>query len=73
MTNFEWLKTLSEEEFASWCLHEDQVVFTQKGMKAIQPCPRLETLRKQNSSSFDGLYNWLKQERVFINDNTKNN
>ena len=65
MTNREWLNTLSNEDFAKWCLSEE--CFEWLGgykTKIIEPTPKLETLRRNYTSSYDSLIKWLDEERI---------
>ena len=61
MTNREWLNTLSDEDFAKWCVSEEQTDYNT--MEVYQPCPRLNTIKFWSTSSYDGLLKWLKEER----------
>lgn len=62
MTNREWLNSLSDDDFAVWCLEGD--VFNYETTKCEPPTPRLYTIRISNTSSLYGLKEWLKQERL---------
>ncbi len=72
MTNREWLNTLTDEEFAKWCIIDHFCRFKQieatleSGEKVIIDVPEQETLREiasRNTSSLDGVLTWLKKER----------
>lgn len=76
MTNREWLNTLSNEDFAKWCLKEETVRHIFDKSKNIsyeinEPTPKLETIRKEYTSSYDGLLKWLNEERRISNDKEK--
>ena len=60
MTNREWLNSLSDDDFAVWCIEGD--VFNFKTTKCEQPTPRLITVYK--TTDLYGLKEWLKQERL---------
>ena len=68
MTNREWLRTLSDEEFTKWCLHEEYGNFDFQKNTYIreQPSPRLETLKFTSTSSYNALLKWLKEERIEV-------
>lgn len=36
--------------------------------KICEPTPKLETIRKEYTSSYDGLLQWLDEERVLKNE-----
>ena len=62
MTNREWLNSLSDDDFAVWCIEgEDFNYFT---FRCEQPTPRLYTIKVSNTSSISGLKKWLKQVRL---------
>ena len=61
MTNREWLATLSDEEFAYWCLFDSEL---DNNLKPIQPYPTLNTIKYTWTSSYDGLLDFLKKERI---------
>lgn len=76
MTNREWLNTLSNEDFAEWCLKEEKIYLAPNKSGAasciiIEPTPKLETIRKEYTSSYDGLLKWLNKERRTNNDKEK--
>ena len=62
MTNREWLNSLSDDDFAVWCIEAE--VFNYKTAKCEPPTPRLDNIRFLYTSSLYGLKEWLKQERV---------
>ena len=61
MTNREWLNTLSDEDFAKWCIEADKWDVNTGIFE--HPFPRLESIKFSNISSIDGLLKWLKEER----------
>lgn len=61
MTNREWLQTLTDEEFADWCINGPSFDFATN--KPVQPSPKLLEIAHSYNSSFLGLQEWLKQER----------
>lgn len=65
MTNREWLSTLSDEDFAIWCIFGDEIDLKNDIVK--QPFPRLESLKRGYTSSYDGVLEWLKEKREEIN------
>ena len=62
MTNREWLATLTDDEFVDWCLGKDFIDFNT--FLPIGLYPHLENITSSYTSSFYGLLEWLKQERV---------
>lgn len=69
MTNREWLNTLSNEDFVKWCLNEENTIIrpsytADKMYKICEPTPKLETIKYQYTSSYDGLLKWLDEERI---------
>lgn len=72
MTNREWLNTLTDEEFAEWCIVDHFYRFKrteatlESGKKIIVEVAEQETLREiasSNISSIAGVLTWLKKER----------
>ena len=63
MTNREWLNSLSDDDFAVWCIEGEEFNF--QTTKCEQPTPRLYTIRVSYTSSLYGLKEWLKQERTY--------
>ena len=61
MTNREWLNSLSDDDFAIWCIEAEE--FNSEATKFKQPTPRLHQIRFSYTSSLYGLKEWLKQER----------
>lgn len=60
MTNREWLNTLPDEDFASWCCNPDNFV----AGEFIEPSPKLDTIKFSYNSSYEGLKLWLGEERI---------
>ena len=65
MTNREWLSTLSDEDFAKWCIFGNEINLNNGTVK--EPFPRLESIKRGCTSSYDGVLEWLKEEREEIN------
>ena len=74
MTNREWLNTLTDQEFAEWCIIDHYYRFKQveatlesTGEKVMIDVPEYETLREissNNTSSLGGVLSWLKKEHI---------
>jgi len=62
MTNREWLESLTDEEFADWCINGPSFDYTT--CKSVQPSPKLYEIAHRYNSSYLGLMQWLKEERV---------
>lgn len=59
MTNFDYLKSLTSEKFASWCL-DDEMAKTDKGeIVFVEPSPKLESFRHNCPDTFKALTEWL--------------
>ena len=73
MTNREWLNTLTDQEFAEWCIIDHYYRFKQvegtleNGEKVMIDVPEMNTLREiasTNTSSLGGVLAWLKKEHI---------
>lgn len=66
MTNREWLNSLSDEDFAKWCVSKEVDTLVYYDLPCVrfdEPTPRLDTLKGLFTSSSAGLLKWLKEER----------
>lgn len=62
MTNFDWLKSLTPEEFADWCCYNDHYDFSKDIYIGLHPHRR--TIEERSVTSYGGILNWLKEERT---------
>ena len=67
MTNREWLNSLSNEDFANWCVSAELHDYETNTFK--QPSPKLDTIKYSYTQSEAGLIEWLGQERIKVKDN----
>lgn len=65
MTNREWLQSLSDEDFAKWCINKGGGWFNPQTKKNeyFPPYPTLHYIRSGSTSSYDALLKWLGEER----------
>ena len=61
MTNREWLESLTNEEFVTWLVCDEE--YDRKAMKPKQPTPRLSTIKYASISVTNSLKEWLEEER----------
>ena len=73
MTNREWLNTLTDEEFADWATYED-TYFIENGVINIYGIyPHRRNIENMCTSSYGGILDWLKRERIGFKINEDSN